>query len=102
LFVDVNIRQWAAVRNDSLSTDSRSMEAALAWIPYGRGEALFAATGEGSDPNALTAVLLQARRELFHSYSTISLEFPSGALDGAIQAAGFKSLRTLIWMQATS
>ena len=102
LFVDVNIRQWAAVRNDSFSTGSRTMEAALAWIPYGRGEALFAATGDGSDPNALTAVLLQARRELSYSYSTISLEFPSGALDGAIQAAGFKSLRTLIWMQATS
>jgi ribosomal protein S18 acetylase RimI-like enzyme len=102
LFVDINIRQWAGIRRGHPSTDSGTMEAALAWIPYGRGEALFAATGEGSDPDALTALLLQARRELSHSYSTISLEFPSGDFDKAIQAAGFKPLRTLIWMQATS
>lgn len=94
LFVDINIRQWAAVRKDH-------MEAALAWIPYGRGESLFAATGERSAPEALTALLLQARRDLAHSYPNIALEFPSGEFDGAILAAGFKALRTLIWMQAT-
>jgi ribosomal protein S18 acetylase RimI-like enzyme len=94
-FVDLNIQQWKAVKNNE-------MEAALAWIPYGRGESLFAATGEGSDPDALTTLLLQARRELSRSYATIALEFPVGEFDNAIQAAGFKSLRTLIWMQATS
>ena len=94
LFVDMNIHQWAAVKKNK-------MEAALAWIPYGRGESLFAATGEGSDPDALTALLLQARRELSHSYPNIALEFPAGEFDSAIRAAGFKSLRTLIWMQAT-
>jgi GNAT superfamily N-acetyltransferase len=95
LFVDMNVQQWTAVRNNE-------MEAALAWIPYGRGESLFAATGERSDPDALTALLLQARRELSRSYPNIALEFPAGEFDNAIQAAGFKSLRTLIWMQATS
>lgn len=95
LFVDINIRQWAAARNNQ-------MQAALAWIPYGRGESLFAATGERSDPEALTALLIQARRDLSNSFPTLALEFPSGEFDGAIQAAGFKSLRTLIWMQATS
>jgi ribosomal protein S18 acetylase RimI-like enzyme len=94
LFVDMNIHQWTAVRRGN-------MEAALAWIPYGRGESLFAATGEGSNPEALTALLLQARRELSHSYSSIALEFPTGRFDEAIRAAGFKSMRTLIWMQAT-
>lgn len=93
-FVDINIRQWTATRKDQL-------EAALAWIPYGRGESLFAATGEKSDPAAITALLLQARRDLAHSYPNIGLEFPSGEFDGAILAAGFKALRTLIWMQAT-
>jgi ribosomal protein S18 acetylase RimI-like enzyme len=104
LFVDVNIRQWVAVKKGHPLTSSApgNMEAALAWIPYGRGEALFAATGEGSDPAALTALLIQARRELSHSYSTIAFEFPSGGFDQAIQAAGFRPLRTLIWMQATS
>ena len=77
------------------------MEAALAWIPYGYGEALFAATGEGSDPDALTALLLKARRELSQSQPKILLEFPTGEFDKAIQSAGFKPLRTLIWMQAT-
>jgi hypothetical protein len=91
----MNIQQWAAVKDNA-------MEAALAWIPSGRGEALFAATGERSNPDALTALLLQARRELFHSYPNIALEFPTGEFDNAILAAGFKSLRTLIWMQATS
>jgi ribosomal protein S18 acetylase RimI-like enzyme len=94
LFVDMNIRQWAAVKNGN-------MEAALAWIPYGRGEALFVAAGEDSAPVALTTLLLQARRELSHSYSSIALDFPTGKFDDAIRAAGFKSMRTLIWMQAT-
>ncbi|MDO9303651.1 MAG: GNAT family N-acetyltransferase [Anaerolineales bacterium] len=94
LFVDINVRQWSAIRKDK-------MEAALAWIPYGRGESLFAATGEGSDPDALTVLLLQARRELSHSCPNIAFEFPAGEFDNAIQAAGFKALRTLIWMQAT-
>ncbi len=94
LFIDMSIRQWTAVKDDR-------MEAALAWIPNGRGESLFAATGEGSDPDALTSLLLKARRDLHQLYPTIALEFPSGEFDHAIFSAGFKSLRTLIWMQAT-
>ena len=97
LFVDINIRQWTAIR-----TGSGTMEAALAWIPSGRGESLFAAAGERSDPHALTTLLIQARRDLSHFYPNITLEFPAAELDDAIQAAGFKSVRTLIWMQATS
>jgi len=95
LFMDMNIRQWGATRNDQL-------EASLAWIPSGRGESLFAATGKRSDPDALTALLLQARRDLSHFYPNIALEFPAAEFDDAIHAAGFKSVRTLIWMQATS
>lgn len=102
LFVDINIRQWVAIGKDHSSGSLGGMEAALAWIPYGRGESLFAATGEGSNPAALMALLIQARRELAHTYSSITLEFPTGNFDNAIQAAGFKPLRTLIWMQATS
>jgi hypothetical protein len=94
IFIDVNVRQWAATRKDSLL-------ATLSWIPNGRGDGLFAAAGERSDPEALTALLLHARRDLHYSYPHIALEFPAGLFDDAIQAAGFKSLRTLIWMQAT-
>lgn len=94
LFIDMNIRQWTAARKDQ-------MEAALSWIPNGRGESLFAAAGERSDPEALTALLLQARRDLTNLYPKIELEFPSSQFDGAIQSAGFRAMRTLIWMQAT-
>lgn len=95
MFIDVNVRQWAATRKDTLL-------ATLSWIPTGRGESLFAATGEKSDPEALTALLLQARRDLRPFYPHIALEYPTGDHDDAIRAAGFKPLRTLIWMQATS
>jgi len=100
LFIDINVRQWAAVRPSTGSGDN--LLATLSWIPTGRGESLFAAAGERSDPEALTALLLQARRDLYHSYPHISFEFPAGPFDEAIQAAGFKAQRTLIWMQATS
>lgn len=94
LFVDMNIHQWAALKGDSF-------QAALAWIPSGRGESLFAAAGERSEPEALTALLLQARRDLSHSQPKLILEFPTGTFDSAIHAAGFSPIRTLIWMRAT-
>ena len=94
MLLDTNTRQWAAVRGDNLL-------ATLSWIPTGRGESLFASTGDGSAPEALTALLIQARRELSHFHPSIVLEFPAGHFDDAIQSAGFKPLRTLIWMQAT-
>jgi ribosomal protein S18 acetylase RimI-like enzyme len=92
LFVDMNIRQWGAVKAGRL-------EAALAWVPSGRGESFYLAAGPGSDPDAVTALLLNARRALAH-HLRLSLEFPSKEFDRAIQAAGFKSIRTLIWMEA--
>jgi len=94
LFIDMNIRQWTAVRKNY-------MQASLAWIPNGRSESLFAAIGERSDPEALTALLLRSRRDLSHLYPRLELEFPAGNFDGAIQSAGFKPIRTLLWMQAT-
>lgn len=94
LFVEVNIRQWAAVRKNNLL-------AALAWIPCGGDEGLFAAAGAGSDPEALTALLLRARRDLYHLYPSLSMDFPVSRFDDAIQNAGFKPVRTLIWMRAT-
>jgi len=99
LLLDSNVRQWAATRPSPGSGDD--LLATLSWIPTGRGESLVAAAGETSDPEALTALLIQARRDLYHYYPRISLDFPTGGFDHAIQAAGFTELRTLIWMQAT-
>jgi GNAT superfamily N-acetyltransferase len=93
LFVDYSIKQWAAVRADKL-------HATLTWMPQGsRSESLFAATGETSDPEALTQLLLHARRALSNQ-SRLSLDFPAGEMTEAITEAGFKPRRTLIWMRA--
>lgn len=94
VFADFNIKQWAAVRGDELL-------ATLTWMPYGgRSDSLYVGTDEGAnEASALTQLLLRARRELPHP-STLSLDYPAGEMTPAIQAAGFKPRRTLIWMRA--
>ena len=93
LFVDMNIKQWAAVRGDKLL-------ATLAWAPHGgRSESLIAATGEGSGPEALDQLLIHARRTLT-SQPRLSLEHPAGEMTEAFLAAGFSERRTLLWMRA--
>ncbi|RPI91384.1 MAG: GNAT family N-acetyltransferase [Chloroflexi bacterium] len=93
LFVDFNIKQWTAVRNDNLL-------ATLAWMPQGgRSESLFAAAGTGSDPLALTALLVHARRMITY-HPQLTLEYPADEMAEAIRAAGFKARRTLLWMRA--
>jgi ribosomal protein S18 acetylase RimI-like enzyme len=93
LFVDFSVRQWVAIRNGS-------MLAALAWMPQGsRAEPLYAATAPDSDPEALTQLLIHARRALL-SHSSLSLDYPAGEMVGAIRAGGFQPRRTLLWMRA--
>lgn len=93
MFVDFNVKQWAATRQDRLL-------ATLAWMPYGsRSESLYASTGQMSDSEALTCLLLNVRRSLAN-HSSLSLDYPAGEMVDAIQAAGFKPRRTLLWMRA--
>jgi GNAT superfamily N-acetyltransferase len=93
LFMDFNIKQWAAVRGEDLL-------ATLTWMPQGgRTEALYGAAGSGSDPEALTQLLIHVRRALSNR-STLALDYPAGEMTDAIMAAGFKPRRTLIWMRA--
>jgi GNAT superfamily N-acetyltransferase len=93
LFVDFNVRQWAAVRNDNLL-------ATLTWVPQaGRSESLYAATDTRSDPDALTTLLIHAQCTITYS-PRLTLEYPAGEMTEAISAAGFKPLRTLLWMRA--
>lgn len=93
LFVDFNIRQWAAVRGEELI-------ATLAWVPQGgRSEALYAATGVRSDPQALTSLLIHAQHMITYS-PRLTLEYPAGEMVDAIRSAGFKPQRTLLWMRA--
>lgn len=99
LFVEFNVRQWAAVRGDKLL-------AMLTWMPQGgRSESLYAATppagSEAPQPEALTALLVHARRMTTY-HSQLSLEYPADEMAEAIHAAGFKPRRTLLWMRADS
>jgi ribosomal protein S18 acetylase RimI-like enzyme len=93
LFIDFNVRQWAAVRNDELL-------ATLTWMPQGgRSETLFAGTGAaaGSD-EALTSLLIYARRSITYP-PHLTLDYPAGEMSSAIQSAGFQQRRTLLWMR---
>jgi ribosomal protein S18 acetylase RimI-like enzyme len=93
LFVDFNIRQWAAIRGGKLL-------ATLAWMPQGsRSESLYAAIGTDSSPEALTRLLIHVRRVL-SNHSSLSLDYPAGEMVDAIRAAGFQPRRTLLWMRA--
>ena len=98
LFVDMNIKQWAAVQNNKLL-------ATLAWTSQGGGsKSLIAATPPAQDVaensvGALTQLLIHARRTLF-THSTLSLEYPGGELTDAFISAGFTERRTLLWMRA--
>lgn len=96
LFIDFNIKQWVAVHNDELL-------ATVTWMPQGgRSESLFAATKpkvEAPTAEALTQLLLHARHTL-SNHASLSLDYPAAEMTEAIQAAGFRIRRTLLWMRA--
>ena len=106
LFMDFNIKQWAAVSK----RDGENLLATLTWMPQGgRTEAIYAATrslvlpkesrDDVSGAEALTQLLIHVRRALAN-HPTLSLDYPAGEMTDAILAAGFKPRRTLIWMRA--
>ena len=67
----------------------------------GRSDSVYAAVPPTAGPShaeALTQLLIHARRALA-PYTTLTLEYPAGEMSEAIQAAGFKARRTLIWMK---
>ena len=94
LFIDFNIKQWAALRDEELL-------AALAWIPNGgRSESLYAATSPGTaGREALTSLLIHARRSITYP-PHLTLDYPAGEMTEAILDAGFSPRRTLLWMRA--
>jgi ribosomal protein S18 acetylase RimI-like enzyme len=92
LFIDFSIKQWAAVRDDELL-------ATLTWMPHGgRSESLYAATGP-TGGEALTALLIHARRTITYP-PYLTLDYPSDEMTDAILDAGFSPRRTLLWMRA--
>ena len=99
LFVDMHIKQWAAVQNNNLL-------ATLAWTSQGsRSGNLTVATPPEKDETrisveALTQLLIHARRVLY-THSNLSLEYPGGEMTNAFISAGFTERRTLLWMRAS-
>jgi ribosomal protein S18 acetylase RimI-like enzyme len=92
MFVDFNIKQWAAVRNNELL-------GTLTWVPQGgRSESLYAATGLPADAEALTNLLVHAQRMITFT-PRLTMEYPAGEMTEAIRTAGFKPQRTLLWMR---
>jgi hypothetical protein len=72
----------------------------LTWQPvYGPSDRLWAAVPLESSALALTALLLQSRRSLVWR-QMLTLDFPAGEYRPAIEAAGFRLHRTLLWMRA--
>lgn len=93
-FLDLNIRQWSVV-----SDSGRALEASLSWSPAGNEPSgLWLAAPPNARPDAVTTLLLYARRSLAN-HLHLSLDYPAGEAEEAIRAAGFQPLRTLIWMQ---
>jgi len=92
-FLEYETRQWAA------RVDGGPLLGALAWLPsMGRADRLWAAAPREGADGALIALLLHARRT-FTWQKNLSLELPAGQSQEALLAAGFKPVRTLIWMQ---
>jgi predicted GNAT family acetyltransferase len=93
-FLEYETRQWAA------RVDGGQLLGVLAWQPsMGHADRLWAAAPLEGGEGALTALLLHARHTLSWQ-KNLTLELPAGQAQEAILAAGFKPIRTLIWMQA--
>lgn len=90
---DVNTTQWSVYRAGHL-------QGVLACLrSFGRPDQLWAALPETPDLDAITNLLLYARRALAQSRNVV-MEYPTGPADEAISASGFTAQRTLVWMEA--
>ncbi len=108
---DYDVRHWVArvpsgnrdypaqtgttvARTDSLPSAVVSWQAVM-----GRSDRLWAAVPPQGSEDALTALLLHVRHQLYWR-EKISLEFPAGQYNASIEAAGFHPHRTLLWMKS--
>lgn len=90
---DINVSQWSVYRNDVLQGVVTCMRS------FGQPDYLWAAFPEQPDLDAITNLLLYARRALGQT-SNMVFEYPVGIADEAIRASGFLPQRTLIWMES--
>ncbi len=92
VFVEFDLRQWAVQKDGQL-------QGVLAWMPMLRSSPLWLACDPDANSESITTLLVSAHRELKH-HQNLRMEHPAGLQEAAIQAAGFESSRTLIWMRA--
>ncbi len=92
-FVDLDTRQWTAAADGDLA-------GVLTWQPVsGASDRLWIAVPPEGGSEAVTTLLLHVRR-ILNWRQALSLDFPAGEYKDAIEAAGFRPYRTLLWMQA--
>jgi len=90
--MDYNVRHWVTRMDGKPS-------AFLSWQAMaGQNDRLWAAIPPDGNERTLSALLLNARRELFWRPG-LTLDFPAGQFNVAIEAAGFNAYRTLLWMK---
>ena len=64
---------------------------------FGASDHLLMALPQGSEEEDVRALLVHALKRV-PSTRAISMDYPAGQFQGAIQAAGFDERQTLIWM----
>jgi len=90
--LDSDIRHWAVREGERL-------RCVLTWQAMtGMSDRLWAALPPGEDPSALTVLLAAVRRSMTWRQS-LTLDFPAGECQAAIETAGFHIHRTLLWMK---
>jgi hypothetical protein len=90
---EINIMQWSATQDGRL-------QGVLAYQrTSGRADQLWAALPAHASPDAVTGLLTHCRQHI-PSTRSLALEYPVGAMDDAIRAAGLVAQRTLAWMEA--
>jgi len=91
-FMDYDVRHWVARADGGLL-------GTLSWqANFDHNDRLWAAVPSQGSERALTALLLNARKNLSCQQSLI-LDYPAGENDAPIEAAGFQANRTLLWMK---
>lgn len=91
-FMDYEVRHWVARTDGGVS-------GILSWqANFDHNDRLWAAVPPLGSESALTALLLNARKDLPWR-QTLILDYPAGENDASIEAAGFQANRTLLWMK---
>lgn len=92
-FNETYIRQWAVQRGNRLL-------GALTWqASRSHADRLWLAAPPESEDAALKSLLPFIRREQY-LHRSVSLNYPAGRAVESLQAAGFESKNTLLWMEA--